>query len=162
SAWVRSAPAGADAFERLMQACAQLTPAVDVDASPKTLLELSFVHRIEMLANAWRDCLDLADAVREPHRRIDPRLLQTVATPTPPGLHVDPGTAFWSAAVAAVAVGASATFGILLEWPPAISAIGLAAVLASLFASFDDPTPLQQRFLIWSLLAIPLSLVYVF
>jgi len=162
-AWVRTTSFSADTFESLMLRSAAIRPHVDDGASSKALLELSYVHRIALLAGAWRDCLELAHAMREPHRPIDARLLPMVEDHTPRKLHVDHGIAFWSALVGALAVGASAAFGFLLEWPPAINAMGLAAVFGSLFATFDDPTPLQERFLVWTLVvAIPLSAVYVF
>src|SRR5262249_49939317 len=43
-----------------------------------------------------------------------------------------------------------------------ISSIGLAAVLCSLFATFDDPTPLQGRLIAWSLVSVLVAAVYVF
>jgi uncharacterized membrane protein YccC len=160
--WVRAPSPDNETFERLMQACEQLTPEVDADSSTKTLLELSLVHRITLLAGAWRDCTELARFVREPHRPIDARFAAALDNPTPRRLHVDPGIAFWSALVAALSVGVSAAFGMLLEWPPAVTTIALAAVLCSLFATFDDPTPPQARLLVWALVAIPISAGFVF
>ena len=162
SEWVRSPEPDDDTYERLLQTCVDLMPQVGIDSAPHTLLELSFLDRLALLAAAWRDSIELTRIVRDPTARIDARLQALIAVHAPRTLHLDHGTAIWSALVAALAVGVSAALGMLLEWPPAVTTIALAAVFCSLFATFDDPTPIQLKLLAWSLIAIPLSAVYVF
>lgn len=159
---VRSQEMDADAFERLLAECARIAPSIDTQSSPQALLEFNFLNRLALLITAWQDCTDLARAVREPGTRIKPRLAQLVATHAPRTLHLDHGIAFWSAFVAALSVVVAAAVGILLEWPPAISSIGLAAVFCSLFATLDDPTPPQARLIVWSFVAVAVAAVYVF
>lgn len=159
---VRSQELDAGAFEGLLAACTRIAPSVDAQSSPQALLEFNFVNRLALLIAAWRDCVDLARAVREPGAGIEPRLAQLAATHAPRALHLDHGIAFWSALVAALSVVVAAAVGILLEWPPAISSIGLAAVFCSLFATLDDPTPPQARLIVWSFVAVAVAAVYVF
>lgn len=162
SDWVRSTEPDHATYEKLLQTCVQLMPQVGIDAAPHTLLELNLLDRLALLAAAWRDCVELTRIVRNPTMRIDARLSALIAEHAPRALHLDHGVAIWSALVAALAVGVSTAVGMLLEWPPAVTSIALAAVFCSLFATFDDPTPMQLRLLAWSLIAIPLSAVYVF
>ena len=57
------------------------------------------------------------------------------------------GIAILSGLAAAIAMGLCAFFWIATAWPEGASAVSFAAVACALFASLDDPTPIQRNFI---------------
>jgi uncharacterized membrane protein YccC len=148
--------------DSLLQACAALTPKSGPDASETELLTLNLVLRLEQLIVAWRDCNELAGLLREPARKPSPRLAEVIAAAGNRILHTDPVLALWSGLTAVLTIVCCGAFAMVLQWPPGIIAVGLASLVCTLFAAMDDPTPIQSVFLTWTLVAIPISAVYVF
>jgi uncharacterized membrane protein YccC len=80
----------------------------------------------------------------------------------PRSLHVDRGIAALSALVAAASIIGLAIFTVATRWESGPLAIGITAVLCSLFAAADDPTPMARTLTIWFVIAFPLSALYEF
>lgn len=76
-------------------------------------------------------------------------------------LHRDVGIAAWSAVTTTIAILLCCAFWITSGWVDGSGAAMMAAIAGCLFATMDDPTPVQRGFLFWSLLSVPLAAVYV-
>lgn len=126
------------------------------------LVEISLAERMSELAVAWHECLHLADALATADRDMSPTAARLVERSPILSLHVDQAVAAWSALNAALAVLVCGGLALWIQWPPATVGIGIAAVLTSLFAAFDDPTPIMRKMLVWTLVSIPIGAVYVF
>jgi uncharacterized membrane protein YccC len=57
---------------------------------------------------------------------------------------------------------ACSAFWIATAWPQGAAAVGLVAVICSLFATFDDPTPVMSTFTIGVIASVPLAGIYQF
>lgn len=132
-------------------------------ASPWTILvQVSLIERLHQLLEHWRECQILASALYQPKKPLSSEvMLLTVGTPAL-SLHVDRGTALWSALNAAITVLICGGLAMWVQWSPATVGIGIAAVLTSLFATFDDPTPILRKSLAWTFISIPIGAIYVF
>jgi uncharacterized membrane protein YccC len=152
--------------DKLQQECEAATPIAGPQSSWSDLLAISLTHRLAQLVGAWRDCVELHALVRQPQQAPSVRLVSglasSLATSTARKLHIDHGLALWSALAAALAMLFCAGFAMITEWPAGIASIGIACALCSLFAAMDDPTPIQQRMLQWSLYSIPIAAFYIF
>ncbi|HVJ51727.1 MAG TPA: FUSC family protein [Aliidongia sp.] len=149
---------------RLIEAARQLSPPLHPDSGWAEVLQASLIARTIELIRAWDESLVLLAAVRDPLRppgREVRRLLELEPS-EPRALHVDRGVAALSGLTAALTILAMAYFAVATRWETAATAIGLAAVICSLWATADDPTPMAWTFTIWFIIAIPLSMFYEF
>jgi len=155
---------GADRKEadRLRRACAAALPEIGPDSSWNDQMLVSLLARVDELIGSWQDCLELAALVRDPlapqDRHVHAILNQRAAKP----LHHDHGMAALSALAAGLALLACSAFWIATAWPQGAGAVGLCAVICTLFAGFDDPTPIMSTFIIGIVASIPLAGLYLF
>lgn len=162
-AWMQEGGAtDAARSDQLLQECEAVAPAVGPESSWAELLAISLTHRLTQLIGAWRDCVELSTLVRQPQQVPSARLASSLAPSRVRKLHVDHGLALWSASTAAFAMLLCAAFATITEWPAGIASIGIACVLCSMFASMDDPTPIQRHMLQWSLYSIAIAAFYLF
>jgi uncharacterized membrane protein YccC len=168
SDWVRDSgapdknPASRGRAVELRQACAAATPAVGPDSTWADLVTVNLTSRLDELIASWQDCLDLATYIADPSRSaVAPRerLPTSVAAKS---LHKDPGIAMLSAVAAAIAMGICCAFWIATGWPDGAGAAAFAAVLCTLFAVLDDPTPVIRNLTVFLALCIPLVAFYQF
>jgi uncharacterized membrane protein YccC len=163
AAWCRESE-GADRKEahRLRRATAAALPDVGPGSSWKDQMLVSLLTRVDELIESWQDCLELAALVRDPlapqDRDVRAILNQRAAKP----LHRDHGMAALSALTAGLALLACSAFWIATAWPQGAGAVGLVAVICTLFAGLDDPTPIMSTFIIGIVASIPLAGLYQF
>src|SRR6516165_3979692 len=134
----------------LKEACVAATPAVGPQSSWADLVTVNLIVRLTELIDSWQACLGFAAYFAAP------------AQIGPKQMHTDPGIALLSALSAALAMGLCAFFWIATAWPEGAAAVAFAAVTCTLFASLEDPTPVQ-RIITWLLaLGIPVVIIYQF
>src|SRR5262249_38163594 len=126
------------------------------------MMLVSLLARLNELIESWEECLELAALTHDPlapeDRAMRAILKQRAAKP----LHRDHGMAALSALAAGVAMTACSAFWIATAWPQGAIAVGLVAVICSLFATFDDPTPVMSTFTIGTIASVPLAGLYQF
>jgi uncharacterized membrane protein YccC len=147
---------------RLIEAARQLSPELHPDSGWAEVLQASLIARTTELIQVWDESLLLLAAMRDPIRNAGPEVRHLLEPTRPRSLHTDRGVALLSALTAALAVLAMAYFAVAIRWETAATAIGLAAVICSFWATADDPTPMARTFTIWFIIAIPLSMFYEF
>ena len=76
--------------------------------------------------------------------------------------HVDHGIAALSALTAACAISICCAFWIATAWPQGAVATGFVAVICSLFAAMDDPTPTMSTLTAGIVASIPIAALYQF
>ena len=158
--WV--AAATAQGTEPLLADCAAAAPVLTPDSTWPELVRHALSQRLAEMVSEWRDCMELAELLRDPRRWPSPYLRQLAASTGPRALHYDRGVAALSALTAGMTVMVLALSAMAVQWPPATAAIGLGAVFCSIFATQDDPRPLQIRFLAWSLISVPIGMLYAY
>jgi uncharacterized membrane protein YccC len=161
--WVHAqAPDDGSRAAELRDACIAATPTVGPQSSWADLVTVNICVRLIELIDSWQAKLALADYLTEPGLtpRADIRAAAAEIGPKP--MHTDPGIALLSGLAAAVAMGLCAFFWIATAWPEGAGATAFAAVVCTLFAAADDPTPTIRNITLILALCIPLVLVYQF
>jgi uncharacterized membrane protein YccC len=148
--------------QSLRQAALAATPAVTEQSSWRDLVTTNVTARLAELIDSWQACLDLAAYLADPTRQPSAEIRALAGRLGEKPLHTDWGVALLSALAATVAMGVLAFFWIVTAWPEGANAIAIAAVSCTLFASLDDPTPVQKPFTLMIALSIPIVLVYQF
>lgn len=146
----------------LIAACHAVSPQIDSNSTWIQILELNFTTRLADLIKAWGECLDLNSLVHQPHQPLSNEMRAIVNVYHQRPLHVDHGMAAYSAITVVIAMLVCAGFAMATGWLQGIAAVGLTAVLCSLFATADDPTPLQQKMLVSTFFALPVAALYDF
>ena len=148
--------------QRLRRACAAALPETGPASSWDDLMLVSLLARLNELIESWEERLELAalthDSLAPEDRAMRAILKRRAAKP----LHRDHGMAALSALAAGVAMLACSAFWIATAWPQGATAVGLVAVICSLFAAFDDPTPVMSTFTIGTIASVPLAGLYQF
>ncbi len=161
--WVVSAKApDPGSAEALLRQCRAVMPKLQPASSWTDLVTISLISRLTDLIGSWQDCLEIVAKVRDPSHVMS---LQLPATPTAGAakpLHVDPGIAAFSGFVAVFATITVAIFWIATAWPQGGLAAAFAAVLCSLFANLDDPTPAMRRLTLAIVILQPIIGFYLF
>jgi uncharacterized membrane protein YccC len=126
------------------------------------ILTVSLIARLGELIGSWQDCLELAMLMREPSAVQDQRLRALIARGEAKPLHRDHGIAALSALTVAIAMLICSVFWIATAWPNGAVAVGFVAVICSLFAALDDPSPVMLTLTIGIVVSIPLAAIYQF
>src|SRR5215472_12927438 len=146
----------------LKEACVAATPAAGPQSSWADLVTVNLIVRLTELIDSWQACLGFAAYFADPAQPPSADIRAAAAQIGPKQMHTDPGIALLSALSAALAMGLCAFFWIATAWPEGAAAVAFAAVTCTLFASLDDPTPVQ-RIITWLLaLGIPVVIIYQF
>ncbi len=148
--------------DRLKQECAAAMPDAQLQASWTDLITVSLLARLHELIESWHDCLELAALMRNPSSIHSHRVRVTAAGNGAKPLHVDHGTAALSALTAACAISICCAFWIATAWPQGAVATGFVAVICSLFAALDDPTPVMSTLAAGIVASIPIAALYQF
>ena len=114
------------------------------------------------MIESWQECLELAALTRDPSLPQDRSLRAILKQRAAKPLHRDHGIAALSAIAAGLAMLACSAFWIATAWPQGATAVGLVAVICSLFATFDDPIPAMSSFTIGVIASVPLAGIYQF
>ena len=148
--------------DRLRRACAAALPQTGPASSWDDLMLVNLLARLDELIEYWQECLELAALTRDPSAPQDRGLRAILKQRAAKPLHRDHGMAALSALAAGVAMLACSAFWIATAWPQGATAVGLVAVICSLFATFDDPTPVMSTFMTGVIASIPLAGLYQF
>ncbi len=163
SAWCAQKEGG-DRSEahRLRRACAAALPEAGPQSDWADLVTVSLVARLSELIESWQECLELAALTRDPSAPHDRHVSAIIKHRGTKPLHRDHGIAALSALAAASAVLLICVFWIATAWPQGAVAAGFVAVICSLFATMDDPSPTMSTLVIWIVISIPIAAVYQF
>jgi len=146
----------------LKEASIAATPIVGPQSSWADLVTVNLTARLIELIESWQACLDFAAYLADPAQAPSSDIRAAASQIGPKSMHSDSGIALLSALAAAIAMGLCAFFWIATAWPEGAGAIAFAAVACTLFASLDDPTPVQRSITMLLALCIPLVIVYQF
>jgi uncharacterized membrane protein YccC len=147
---------------RLRRACVAAMPEAGPQSSWSDLIQVSLLARLNELIESWQECLELAALTRDPSLPQDRSLRAILKQRAAKPLHRDHGIAALSALAAGIALLACSAFWIATAWPQGATAVGLVAVVCSLFATFDDPIPAMSSFTIGVIASVPLAGIYQF
>jgi uncharacterized membrane protein YccC len=148
--------------ERLKRECLAAMPEAQLQASWTDLITVSLLGRVHELIDSWHDCLELAALMRNPSSTRSRGIRATIAGLRAKPLHVDHGIAALSALTAALAISICCAFWIATAWPQGAVATGFVAVICSLFAALDDPTPTMSTLTTGIVASIPIAALYQF
>jgi uncharacterized membrane protein YccC len=146
----------------LKEACFAAMPTVGPQSSWANLVTVNLTMRLIEVIESWEVCLNFAAYLADPGQPPSAEIRAAVAQTGPKAMHTDPGIALLSALAAAIAMGLCAFFWIATAWPEGAGAVAFAAVACTLFASLDDPTPIQRASTTLFALCIPIVIVYQF
>jgi uncharacterized membrane protein YccC len=147
---------------RLRRACAAALPDAGPASNWDDLMLISLLARLNELIESWEECLELAALARDSLAPQDRAMRAILKRRAAKPLHRDHGMAALSALAAGVAILACSAFWIATAWPQGATAVGLVAVICSLFATFDDPTPVMSTFAIGTTASVPIAGLYQF
>ncbi|OZI19150.1 fusaric acid resistance protein [Bordetella genomosp. 9] len=160
SAWVeagsRGDPMRAAALRPRVDA---LAPDVDAGAGWHDLLLVSLTARLRELIDHCDRGFALRRDIQAGLSGAPARLSRHAATSNR-ALHHDRGIALLSSVSAAVAIGVVCAFWIGTAWTNGATAAMMAAIFSCFFASQDDPVPGIRQFLVYTVVSIPLSALY--
>jgi uncharacterized membrane protein YccC len=161
--WCQRTDGGESAeADRLKRECAAAMPDKQLQASWTDLITVSLLGRLHELIDSWHDCLELATLMRNPSSMRSRGVRATIAGLGAKPLHVDHGIAALSALTAACAISICCAFWIATAWPQGAVATGFVAVICSLFAALDDPTPTMSTLAAGIVASIPIAALYQF
>jgi hypothetical protein len=145
-----------------MAEIASLVPVANKNSTWPDLLGISLVERLTELVQSWSVSVALASTLSS---SATPAELATARNQERRGrrvLHVDYGIALLSAVTVAATIIGLSLFTVATEWKDGPVAIGIAAVLASLFLTVDDPTVPVRSFVVRNFVAVVAATFYVF
>jgi uncharacterized membrane protein YccC len=161
--WIEEATTSdRERVDRLLESGRRALPAPGTSPQWIELLATSLVHRLAELAEAWNDCLHLAQLVRDPRLPRDARAHPLVDGQRRRPLHVDHGLAAFAGLGAGVAVLLTGALAMATGWQQGTVAVGIAAAGSAVFAFIDDPRPMQKLLVLWTLIAAPVAGLYLF
>ena len=127
----------------------------------KQLLFSNAIYRLGEFIDLWQDCRSLQDAIlcerQDSWRAVYRHWRLGRLTP-----FLDRGMMLYSVASTVLAIIVASVLWILLGWPDGGSAVILAAVACSFFASMDDPAPQIYRFFFWTGMSVLFASLYLF
>jgi uncharacterized membrane protein YccC len=145
----------------LRQEIDALTPQVTRDAGWRALVEVNLAARLHALVDACVEARTLRRHIDAGvHGELPPEARHLPGVPAS-ALHRDHGQALVSALAAAIATLACCAFWILTGWPAGSAAPMMAAVMCCFFATQDNPVPMINGFIKYTVYSIPLSALYI-
>jgi uncharacterized membrane protein YccC len=119
------------------------------------------LYRLGEWIDLWQDCRSLQIAIHAKTRTAGARCIGTwrLGRLSP---FLDRGLMLYSAASTVTAIIVASVLWILLGWTDGGSAVILAAVACSFFASMDDPAPQIYRFFFWTAMSVLFASLYLF
>jgi uncharacterized membrane protein YccC len=161
AAWMHDRTAPDSEAERLMAEADAALPALGQASDWCDVVTDNLVDRLRQTVETVRDIRDLRAAIEGRRRipaRLEPALRERIRAP----LHNDRMMAALSGLAAAVATGVCCLIWIATGWPEGSVAALTAATFCSFFAVLDDPAPAIARFLLLTLVSIPIVALYQF
>jgi uncharacterized membrane protein YccC len=159
--WLEHKDADLDRWQALKDQLEALQPAPDALDDRKQLLFSNAIYRLGEWIDLWQDCRSLQYAIQcesqDSWRAVYRHWRLGRLTP-----FLDRGLMFYSAASTVTAIIVASVLWILLGWTDGGSAVILAAVACSFFASMDDPAPQIYRFFFWTAMSVVFASLYLF
>ncbi|MBW1250167.1 FUSC family protein [Pseudomonas tolaasii] len=150
-----------DSWRALRDQVDALQPQGDALDDRHTLLFSNALYRLGEWIDLWQDCRSLQAAIQcesqDTWRAVYRHWRLGRLTP-----FLDRGLMFYSAFSTVSAIIVASVLWILLGWTDGGSAVILAAVACSFFASMDDPAPQIYRFFFWTAMSVLLASLYLF
>lgn len=134
----------------------------DLPSGWSKILHLGALHRLQDILHLWNDCIALRDQIKSgrqirswrpafKHRRV-----ATVVR------HHDYGLLLFSASSVVVATLLATMAWIATGWSSGAGMVTMVAVGCSFFATLDRPAPLLKSMMIWTMVSVAASFVYLF
>jgi uncharacterized membrane protein YccC len=159
--WLEHKDADLERWQALKDQLEALQPAPEALDDRKQLLFSNAIYRLAEWIDLWQDCRSLQHAIQcesqDSWRAVYRHWRLGRLTP-----FLDRGLMFYSAASTVTAIIVASVLWILLGWTDGGSAVILAAVACSFFASMDDPAPQIYRFFFWTAMSVVFASLYLF
>lgn len=159
--WLGHKDADLDRWQALKDQLQALQPSCEALEDRKQLLFSNAIYRLGEFIDLWQDCRSLQDAIlcerQDSWRAVYRHWRLGRLTP-----FLDRGMMLYSVASTVLAIIVASVLWILLGWPDGGSAVILAAVACSFFASMDDPAPQIYRFFFWTGMSVLFASLYLF
>ncbi|RIJ09196.1 FUSC family protein [Pseudomonas sp. 91RF] len=159
--WLGYKDADLDRWQALRDQLEALQPSAEALEDRKQLLFSNALYRLGEFIDLWQDCRSLQDAIlcerQDSWRAVYRHWRLGRLTP-----FLDRGLMLYSVASTILAIIVASTLWILLGWTDGGSAVILAAVSCSFFASMDDPAPQIYRFFFWTGMSVLFASLYLF
>lgn len=159
--WLDHNDADLDRWQALKDQLEALQPSAEALEDRKQLLFSNAIYRLGEFIDLWQDCRSLQDAIlcerQDSWRAVYRHWRLGRLTP-----FIDRGLMLYSVASTILAIIVASVLWILLGWPDGGSAVILAAVACSFFASMDDPAPQIYRFFFWTGMSVLFASLYLF
>ena len=161
SDWLGHKDADPDRWQALKDRLEALQPSFEALEERKQLLFSNALYRLGEFIDLWQDCRSLQDAIlcerQDSWRAVYRHWRLGRLTP-----FLDRGLMAYSVASTILAIIVASVLWILLGWTDGGSAVILAAVACSFFASMDDPAPQIYRFFFWTGMSVLFASLYLF
>ncbi|SQH31234.1 fusaric acid resistance domain-containing protein [Pseudomonas mucidolens] len=163
SEWLESTAndASVERWRALRDQLEALQPDADALDDRHQLLFSNALYRLGEWIDLWQDCRSLQAAIQcesqAPWRAVYRHWRLGRLTP-----FLDRGLMLYSAFSTVSAIIVASVLWILLGWADGGSAVILAAVACSFFASMDDPAPQIYRFFFWTAMSVLFASLYLF
>jgi uncharacterized membrane protein YccC len=161
SEWLEHKDADIGRWQALKDQLEALQPSAEEVDDRKQLLFSNAIYRLGEWVDLWQDCRSLQHAIQcesqDSWRAVYRHWRLGRLTP-----FLDRGLMFYSAASTVAAIIVASVLWILLGWTDGGSAVILAAVACSFFASMDDPAPQIYRFFFWTAMSVVFASLYLF
>lgn len=159
--WLGHNDADLARWQALKDQLQALQPSCEALEDRKQLLFSNAIYRLGEFIDLWQDCRSLQDAIlcerQDSWRAVYRHWRLGRLTP-----FLDRGMMLYSVASTILAIIVASVLWILLGWPDGGSAVILAAVACSFFASMDDPAPQIYRFFFWTGMSVLFASLYLF
>ncbi|MFJ2710487.1 FUSC family protein [Pseudomonas sp. NPDC087346] len=159
--WLSHQDADLDRWQALKDQLEALQPSTEALEDRRQLLFSNSIYRLGEFIDLWQDCRSLQDAIlcerQDSWRAVYRHWRLGRLTP-----FIDRGLMLYSVASTILAIIVASVLWILLGWPDGGSAVILAAVACSFFASMDDPAPQIYRFFFWTGMSVLFASLYLF
>jgi uncharacterized membrane protein YccC len=159
--WLDHKNADPERWQALKDQLEALQPSAEVLDDRKQLLFSNALYRLGEWVDLWQDCRSLQHAIQcesqDSWRAVYRHWRLGRLTP-----FLDRGLMLYSAASTVAAIIVASVLWILLGWTDGGSAVILAAVACSFFASMDDPAPQIYRFFFWTAMSVVFASLYLF
>jgi uncharacterized membrane protein YccC len=138
-----------------------LQPSFDALQDRRQLLFSNALYRLGEWIDLWQDCRSLQRAIQCENQGIWRAVYRhwRLGRLTP---FLDRGLMLYSVASTITAIIVASVLWMLLGWTDGGSAVILAAVACSFFASMDDPAPQIYRFFFWTAMSVLFASLYLF
>ena len=159
--WLDHKDADLNRWRALKHQLEALQPSADELEDRKQLLFSNAIYRLGEWIDLWQDCRSLQYAIQcesqDSWRAVYRHWRLGRLSP-----FLDRGLMLYSAASTVTAIIVASVLWILLGWTDGGSAVILAAVACSFFASMDDPAPQIYRFFFWTAMSVVFASLYLF